>query len=60
MRPGQLTDYAIFCFYATKNISCGEGGEFNETRVLLISLMMRLHGMSASAYNRYTTTSHSH
>ena len=62
VRPGQLTDGAIFSFYATKNISCGEGGGVLTKSERLADLIekMRLHGMSASAYNRYTTTSHTH
>ena len=26
IRPGNLSDAAIFSFYATKNLTCGEGG----------------------------------
>ncbi len=57
-RPGQKSDAACFSFYATKNITCGEGGaivtsdsELNEKVRLL-----RLHGMSLSASDRYTST----
>jgi dTDP-4-amino-4,6-dideoxygalactose transaminase len=55
VRPGELGDCAAFSFYATKNLTCGEGGalstngfEMNEkVRVL------RQHGMSKSAAERY-------
>lgn len=26
VRPGELSDVACFSFYATKNLTCGEGG----------------------------------
>ena len=26
MKPGQAGDAAVFSFYATKNVTCGEGG----------------------------------
>jgi UDP-4-amino-4-deoxy-L-arabinose-oxoglutarate aminotransferase len=58
VRPAQLGDAACFSFYATKNVACGEGGaialrdaDLNEKLKLL-----RLHGMSKSAYDRYTGT----
>jgi UDP-4-amino-4-deoxy-L-arabinose-oxoglutarate aminotransferase len=58
VQPAQLGDAACFSFYATKNVACGEGGaivtrhaELNERLKLL-----RLHGMSKSAYDRYTGT----
>jgi dTDP-4-amino-4,6-dideoxygalactose transaminase len=55
-RPGQLGDAACFSFYATKNITSGEGGAV-ATRSAEIAERVRLlrsHGMSASAADRYS------
>ena len=58
VRPAQLSDAACFSFYATKNITSGEGGavvtnsEATAERVRLL----RQHGMSANASDRYTGT----
>jgi dTDP-4-amino-4,6-dideoxygalactose transaminase len=56
-KPGHYGDFAAFSFYATKNITSGEGGAISakdgETRELLIKL--RLHGLSSSAIDRYTS-----
>ncbi|MBI4806802.1 MAG: DegT/DnrJ/EryC1/StrS family aminotransferase [Desulfovibrio sp.] len=55
VRPGQLSDAACFSLYATKNLTCGEGGvvitrhEKLARKVKLISL----HGMSKNAAGRY-------
>jgi dTDP-4-amino-4,6-dideoxygalactose transaminase len=57
-RPGQLGDAACFSFYATKNITSGEGGAI-ATRSPEIServRVLRQHGMSTSAADRYTHT----
>ena len=56
IRPGQLGDVACFSFYATKNITSGEGGAIatsnkeisNKVRIL------RTHGMSKEAADRYS------
>lgn len=53
---GQLADISAYSFYATKNLTTGEGGMvvtddeslYNEMRVL------RLHGLSADAEARYS------
>lgn len=56
IRPGQLGEAACFSFYATKNITSGEGGAIatnnNEKAELLKKL--RLHGIDKSALERYT------
>lgn len=54
--PGQLGDAACFSFYATKNISCGEGGAIstNDSRLAEQLRLLRLHGMNKSAADRYT------
>lgn len=56
VRPGQLGDIACFSFYATKNITSGEGGALtchnSETYEWLKKA--RLHGMSKNAADRYS------
>ena len=60
--PGKHSDVAIFSFYATKNIACGEGGAFvTDSEDLYVKLMQtRLHGMSAGAVDRYQKGSYRH
>lgn len=57
IRPGQLGDIACFSFYATKNITSGEGGAVATNSKSLADKikLMRMHGMSASAADRYTS-----
>ncbi len=57
-RPGQLADAASFSFYATKNITSGEGGAVatNSPELDRRMRLLRQHGMSASAADRYTGT----
>ncbi len=57
-RPGQLGDAAGFSFYATKNITCGEGGAVVTNHDTLADdlQVLRLHGMDKSAADRYTGT----
>lgn len=54
VRPGDLSDAACFSFYATKNITCGEGGALATDRVDLSEKvrLLRLHGMSKTAADR--------
>jgi dTDP-4-amino-4,6-dideoxygalactose transaminase len=54
-RPGTLSDTACFSFYATKNITSGEGGAIaaDKKRTEILS-MLRLHGIDKSAIDRYT------
>jgi UDP-4-amino-4-deoxy-L-arabinose-oxoglutarate aminotransferase len=61
-RPGFFSDFAIFSFYATKNITCGEGGAVITNRSELYrDLVQRVsHGMSASAVDRFKTGTYSH
>jgi dTDP-4-amino-4,6-dideoxygalactose transaminase len=56
VKPGQLGEAACFSFYATKNITCGEGGAVvtNDERVAATLRLLRTHGMSKSAADRYT------
>ena len=54
-RPGQIGDAVAFSFYATKNVTCGEGGALstNSTKMHDRVRLMRQHGMSKSAAERY-------
>ena len=55
VRPGELGDIACYSFYATKNLTSGEGGAVatrNKEWADRIRLL-RLHGMSADAVTRY-------
>lgn len=56
IRVGQLGDMACFSFYATKSLTCGEGGAIatNEPKKAEELAMLRLHGMDKSATERYT------
>jgi UDP-4-amino-4-deoxy-L-arabinose-oxoglutarate aminotransferase len=55
VRPGSLGDAACLSFYATKNITCGEGGALATHDAELAERVRRLslHGMTTSAYERY-------
>lgn len=55
IRPGQLADAAAFSFYATKNITSGEGGAavFKNPEWLTLLRKLRNHGMSQEAGERY-------
>ncbi|NNF90390.1 MAG: DegT/DnrJ/EryC1/StrS aminotransferase family protein [Boseongicola sp.] len=54
-RPGAFSDAAIFSFYATKNITCGEGGAVISNDEDLMERLQQtvLHGMSAGADRRF-------
>ena len=58
VRPGALSDASAFSFYATKNITSGEGGAVvtNSDAINTRLRLLRQHGMSASASDRYTGT----
>jgi dTDP-4-amino-4,6-dideoxygalactose transaminase len=55
VRPGQLGDAACFSFYATKNITCGEGGAVTVHTKEKADLLRKLslHGMTKNAADRY-------
>jgi len=55
-RPGQLGNTACFSFYATKNITSGEGGAIaTDSKKIAEKLKkLRLHGMSKGAADRYS------
>jgi dTDP-4-amino-4,6-dideoxygalactose transaminase len=56
IQPGQLGDTGCFSFYATKNITSGEGGAVttNNAQIARKLKMLRLHGMSEHAAERYS------
>jgi UDP-4-amino-4-deoxy-L-arabinose-oxoglutarate aminotransferase len=56
IRVGQLADTACYSFYATKNITSGEGGAITTDSELLAEKvrMLRLHGINKGAAERYT------
>lgn len=55
VKPGQIGDVAVFSFYATKNVTCGEGGAIitGDEDLNRRILEARLHGMSAIAVDRF-------
>lgn len=56
IKVGQLGDAACFSFYATKNITSGEGGAITVHDPAKDELlrMLRLHGIDKAAIDRYT------
>lgn len=56
IKVGRLGDAACFSFYATKNITSGEGGAIatNNPEKADLLRMLRLHGIDRSAADRYT------
>ena len=61
-RPGKYSDAAIFSFYGTKNITCGEGGAITTNDSNLFERIQQsiLHGMSAGAADRFKTGQYKH
>lgn len=61
-RPGAHADIAIFSFYATKNVTCGEGGAYvtNSDQLAERMAQTRLHGMSAGAADRFRQGAYRH
>ena len=61
-RPGTYSDVAIFSFYATKNVACGEGGAIITNDANLYERLQQsiLHGMSAGAVDRFSTGQYKH
>ena len=62
-RPiGGIADMTCFSFYATKNITCGEGGALTTNRADWADRisMMALHGISRDAWKRYGTEGYRH
>ena len=61
-RPGKYSDAAIFSFYATKNVTCGEGGAIITNNANLYDRITQsiLHGMSAGAADRFKAGQYKH
>jgi dTDP-4-amino-4,6-dideoxygalactose transaminase len=57
-RVGSGRDFSCFSFYATKNLTAGEGGMIttNSKRASERLRRLSLHGMSRGAWRRYATT----
>ena len=55
VRPGYFSDAACYSFYATKNLTCGEGGALatNNEELAKKVRLLRQHGMSKEAADRY-------
>jgi dTDP-4-amino-4,6-dideoxygalactose transaminase len=55
-KPGHYGDFACFSFYATKNITSGEGGAISSRDPEKTELLkkLRLHGFDKSAVERYS------
>ena len=60
--PGRYSTAAIFSFYATKNVTCGEGGAVITSDADLAGKLRqtRLHGMSQGAADRFHKGSYRH
>ncbi|MGH9935013.1 MAG: DegT/DnrJ/EryC1/StrS family aminotransferase [Blastocatellia bacterium] len=52
------TDATVYSFYATKTVTTGEGGMIvtRDERIADRCRVMRLHGISRDAFDRYTST----
>ncbi|MCB9948478.1 MAG: DegT/DnrJ/EryC1/StrS family aminotransferase [Rhodospirillaceae bacterium] len=61
-RPGALSDVAVFSFYATKNVTCGEGGAIVTRHDDLAERMRRIRhqGMTAGAKDRFAGGAYNH
>ncbi len=59
---GSISDMTAYSFYATKNITCGEGGALCVNRDDLIDKIriLGLHGMSKDAWKRYSKDGFKH
>ncbi len=57
--PGQLSDIAVFSFYATKAITCGEGGAIatNDKKIYDWFKKARCHGLNQEVSTRYNNYS---
>lgn len=55
VKTGQLGDTSCYSFYATKNLTCGEGGALvtNDDALAEKLRLLRLHGMNKNANDRH-------
>jgi dTDP-4-amino-4,6-dideoxygalactose transaminase len=58
IRPGDLSEAAVFSFYATKNLTCGDGGAVSTRDPRTAERLRRLrnHGVSKAATERHGTS----
>lgn len=61
-KVGQIGDIGTFSFYATKNITTGEGGMLttNNEEIARMVQIMALHGLSQDAWKRYSEAGWKH
>jgi dTDP-4-amino-4,6-dideoxygalactose transaminase len=61
-RMGGMGTAACYSFYATKNITCGEGGMIatDDERLAERLRVLRLHGISRDAWKRYGESGYKH
>jgi dTDP-4-amino-4,6-dideoxygalactose transaminase len=61
-KVGSISDFTAFSFYATKNITTGEGGMLttNRRRLAERARVLALHGMSRDAWKRYSAAGFRH
>jgi dTDP-4-amino-4,6-dideoxygalactose transaminase len=61
-RVGGIADMTAFSFYATKNITCGEGGALTTNNAAWADRIgiMALHGISRDAWKRYSAEGYQH
>ncbi len=59
---GSLSDFTAFSFYATKNITTGEGGMLTteDDALAARARVLSLHGMSADSWQRYGRRGHAY
>ena len=62
MKIGSIGDFTAFSFYATKNITTGEGGMLtcNNAESAEKATVLSLHGISKDAWKRYGKEGYSH
>ncbi|MBT3638300.1 MAG: DegT/DnrJ/EryC1/StrS family aminotransferase [Opitutae bacterium] len=62
LRPGALSDAAAFSFYATKNLTCGEGGAIVTNNDDLADRLqpLRLHGVDTYAKDQHKGKGYRH
>jgi dTDP-4-amino-4,6-dideoxygalactose transaminase len=61
-KVGAIGDFTCFSFYATKNLTTGEGGMVttNDERAAALMRIASLHGMSRDAWSRYAPGGSTH
>jgi dTDP-4-amino-4,6-dideoxygalactose transaminase len=61
-KVGSISNFTCFSFYATKNITTGEGGMLttNNREMAEKVKMLSLHGISKNAWNRYGQKGYQH